>query len=190
MFKVYRPSKAHNKDNDDQSVLEIRNNVTYLEHQVYELEKALQVARASLNISPVNSPVKQEPMQFFPSPLSEHTFHSQSDHFASPQSSYGSYEGMVDGSTCSFDSSSKYENLYNTITPYRGNFTDNNVYNTLSEIMESDTNTSPNSQPSQDLVLFSPTSTSAQDEQRKKDHTWSISVSRSTFISLALSMPC
>ena len=177
MFKVYRPSKGHNKDGDDQSVLEIQNNVTYLEHQVYELEKALQVARASLNISPVNSPVKQEQMQFFPSPSSEHTFHTHSDHYASPQFSYGSYDGMVDSSTCSFDSTSKCEDLYNTITPYHGNFTNNNIYNTLSEIMESGTDASPSSQSSQDLVLFSPTSTSAQDEQRKKDHTWSISVS-------------
>lgn len=177
MFKVYRPSKGHHKDGDDQSVLEIQKNVTYLEHQVYELEKALQVARASLNISPVNSPVKQEQMQFFPSPSSEHTFHTHSDHYTSPQSSYGSHDGMVDGSTSSFGSNSKCEDLYNTVSPYRGNLTDNNIYNTLSEIMDTGTDTSPNSQSRQDLVLFSPSSSSAQDEQRKKDHTWSISVS-------------
>jgi hypothetical protein len=181
VFKVYRPSKGHNKDSADQSVLEIQSNVTYLEQQVYELEYALQEARASLNISPINSPVKQEPTQFLPSPSS--TLHTYSDQYISPQSSY---DGMLDGSNSSFDSISKCEDLHNAVTPYHSSFTDSYIYNTPSDIPNSNSNLPAYSQSSQDLVLFSPTSSSAQDEQTKKDHTWSISVSLQNAISLVL----
>ncbi|KAG2185686.1 hypothetical protein INT44_002479 [Umbelopsis vinacea] len=170
------PSKGHNKDDVDQSVLEIQDNVTYLEQQVYELELALREARASLNISPVDTPVKQEQHQFLPSPSSKQTLHSFSDQYISPQFSYDS---IMDDSTSPINSISKGEELHTAVTPYHNSsFTDNYIYNTLSDITTSNPNMSASSQSSQDLVLFSQTSSKAADEQKKKDHTWTISMTK------------
>jgi hypothetical protein len=178
VFKIYRPSKTQNKEGDDQSVLDIQNNVEYLENQVYELEIALQEARASLNISPINSSAQQEQIPFFQSPPQPQSFPSLNNPYISPQSSY---DDMLDDYGSSFDMSINDGDSHSSVIPSRSGSADYHSYSTLSNITETSASTSHDSQAVQDLVLFSPPSSCDEDGKEKKQKSWSIAVSCCNF---------
>jgi hypothetical protein len=144
----------------------MQSSVEYLEQQVNELESAIRHARASLNISPNTADMNDEDIPIF----------SPNNPYISPQSSHDDIkeeiftsldETLIDGDGDGdkfFVSFDKLDSDSYLRTPSSGT---SDFYNSTSE----------SSQASQEVVLFSPMSSSIDQENQDNEHTWSITVS-------------
>ncbi|KAG2183677.1 hypothetical protein INT43_006685 [Umbelopsis isabellina] len=172
-FKYYKRAKGGSHGSTELDVSEMNANVEYLERQVQELELAIRIARAQMDISPNTSTIEYDDIPVFGgdttynNPLFEfnslNPTESELSEYNEDYPTYGNTLTLANSRTSSSTSSSAVDRFM--LTPASA-FSDFSQSNGVS------------SDSSQDVVLISPIPSDDDKEDQNNQHTWSITMTK------------
>lgn len=169
-FKYYKRAKGGSHGNTELDVSEMNANVEYLERQVQELELAIQIARAQMDISPNTSTIEYDDIPVF---AGDTPYNNPIFEFKNLKTENGFNE--LNGDCPEFDNTIALINS-RTSSSASSSAVDRFMLTPSSAFSDFSQSNGVSSDSSQDVVLFSPIPSEDDKEDQNDQHTWSITV--------------